>query len=119
MHLQKLLAVLSSLTVVGLSTPVVSQEDPPNTIERHEPSPTIQAHSTHTEQTSSKITNKNTVQAINTIIESSLNRKSIVKPLGMGMGIIFPTPIIEQKKRGDETVVWTQPPPTSKIHPPM
>ncbi|KAJ8068251.1 hypothetical protein OCU04_003818 [Sclerotinia nivalis] len=111
MHLQNILAVLASLTVVGLSTPVIPQEENSDIIERNEPTAIIQVRYAYEDQEGSKIIEKGAVKAADKIIESSLNRKSIDEPLG----IIFPTRVIEQNKRGDETVVWVQPPPTSKI----
>ncbi|APA15220.1 hypothetical protein sscle_14g099900 [Sclerotinia sclerotiorum 1980 UF-70] len=127
MHLRKFLAVLFSLAVVGLSTPVVSKEQPPNTTHNNiKPIPTIptQAQTPPKAQEPSQLTNKNTIQSIqtsNTIIEGSLNRKTIDESL---LGIILELPttqtrVMEWKKRGDETVVWVQPPPTSKMHPPV
>ncbi|KAF7865887.1 hypothetical protein EAF04_006052 [Stromatinia cepivora] len=123
MHLQKFLAVLSSLAVIGLSTPVVPQaplksqqiaheqtEENSDIIERNEPSAIIQVRYAYEDQEGSQI-DKDAVEAAGKAIESSLNRKGVDEPLG----VVFPTRVVEQNKRGDETVVWVQPPPTSKI----
>ncbi|TGO63585.1 hypothetical protein BCON_0012g00750 [Botryotinia convoluta] len=139
MHLQKFLVVISSLTVVGLSAPVASQErnfeiaecDEPNAIilARHGSETDAHYILTITEKDAVKvralgprnidspnkifvatiITNQN--KRADKTIERALSRKNIDEP----PEIIIPTLVTHQNKRGDETVVWVPPPPTSKI----
>ncbi|TGO19266.1 hypothetical protein BTUL_0005g01150 [Botrytis tulipae] len=135
MRLQKFLVVLSSLTVVGLSAPVASQEGNYEIIERNESNPIIlaqhgsetEAHyiSTIAENNAAATTDKTIERALgrksidesnekkrgDKAIERALSRKNINEPLE----ILVPTFITKQKKRGDETIVWVPPPPTSKI----
>ncbi|KAF7932373.1 hypothetical protein BELL_0498g00030 [Botrytis elliptica] len=113
MHLQKFLVVTSSLTVVGLSAPVASQDRNFEIIERNEPNALILAQ--HGSETNthhiSTIPENDAVAATDKTIERALSRKNTYKPLG----ILVPTSTTKQKKRGDETIVWVPPPPTSKI----
>ncbi|KAF5871292.1 uncharacterized protein Bfra_007808 [Botrytis fragariae] len=135
MRLQKFLVVLSSLTVVGISAPVVSQEGNFEIIERNEPNALILArHGTETDvHYISTIAENDAAAATDKTIERALGRKSIDEPNEKKRGdetieralsrknidtsneIIPPTLVSNQKKRGDETIVWVPPPPTSKI----
>ncbi|KAF7944271.1 hypothetical protein EAE96_010673 [Botrytis aclada] len=135
MQLQKFLVILSSLTVVEFSAPVVSQEENFDTIERNEPNALILAQ--HNPETAARhistIAENNAAAATDKTIERALGRKSIDEPNEKKRGdatieralsrknlvepieIIPPTLATHQNKRGDETIVWVQPPPTSKI----
>ncbi|KAF7889038.1 hypothetical protein EAF00_009338 [Botryotinia globosa] len=135
MHLQKFLAVLSSLTVVGLSAPVASQEGNYEIIEHNEPNPIILAqHGSETDaHYISTIAENDATLTTDKAIERALGRKSIDEPnekkredktieralsrknTDQPLEILVPTFITGQKKRGDETIVWVPPPPTSKI----
>ncbi|KAF7897816.1 uncharacterized protein EAF01_008782 [Botrytis porri] len=113
MHLQKFLVILSSLTVVGFSAPVVSQEENFEITEYSEPKALILAQHSSSPKTHyiSPITESNAAAATDKTIERALGRKNLDEPLE----ILVPTSISKQKKRGDDTIVWVPPPPTSKI----
>ncbi|CCD47986.1 hypothetical protein BofuT4_P112960.1 [Botrytis cinerea T4] len=99
MYLQKFLVVLSSLTVVGLSAPVVSQAC-------SQPQKHPQTHRNHP---SKSPTNQNKRE--DQTISVALSLKTTKNPIET----LIPTFTSPQKKRGDETIVWAPPPPTSKI----
>ncbi|TEY81673.1 hypothetical protein BOTCAL_0032g00150 [Botryotinia calthae] len=119
MHLQKFLVVLSSLTVVGLSAPVVSQEGKLEIIERNKPNAIIPAGNALNNQQSLKTnthhisqpTKKDAFRILDKTTELALSCKNTLKPIE----ILIPTPISPQKMRGYETIAWVPPPPTSKI----
>ncbi|TGO69582.1 hypothetical protein BOTNAR_0009g00290 [Botryotinia narcissicola] len=135
MRLQKLLVVLSSLTVVGLSAPLASQEGNFEIIERNESNPIILAQ--HDSETGSHyistIAENDAALTADKTIERALGRKSTDEPnekkhedkaferalsrknTDQPLEILVPTFITDQKKRGDETIAWFPPPPTSKI----
>ncbi|THV53023.1 hypothetical protein BGAL_0062g00390 [Botrytis galanthina] len=135
MRLQKFLVVLSSLTVVGLSAPVASQEGNHEIIERDESNALILAqHGSETDaHYISTIAGNDAATTTDKTIERALGRKSIDEPHEKKredetieralsrkntyepLEILVPTFITNQKKRGDETIAWVPPPPTSKI----
>ncbi|TGO38162.1 hypothetical protein BHYA_0080g00100 [Botrytis hyacinthi] len=135
MRLQKFLVVLSSLTIVGISAPVASQEGNFEIVEHNELSALILArHGSETDaHYISTIAENNAAANTDRTIERALGRKSIDEPnenkcedktikralsrkkTDEPLEILVPTLITNQKKRGDETIVWVPPPPTSKI----
>ncbi|TGO19940.1 hypothetical protein BPAE_0329g00010 [Botrytis paeoniae] len=104
MRLQKFLVVLSSLTVVGLSAPVASQDRSFEIIERNEPKALILA----------QYGSESDAHHISTIAENDA-AAAADKTIERALEIIPPTLVLNQQKRGDKTIVWVPPLPTSKI----
>ncbi|ATZ58553.1 hypothetical protein BCIN_16g03050 [Botrytis cinerea B05.10] len=106
MNLQKFLVVLSSLTVVGLSAPVVSQETL-EIIELNKPTAIIptghaldqQSPNTNTHHISQP-TKKDAFEILDKTTELALSRKSTLKPIE----IILPKSPTNQNKREDQTI---------------
>ncbi|KAI9641205.1 hypothetical protein NHQ30_010005 [Ciborinia camelliae] len=109
MQLQKFLAILSSLAVIGLSAPVVIQEDNFDIVGRDEPNSIILARYVYDHQEGVEtdvhytltITVKDEVEATDKTIERSLSRRS----MNENSEFIFPARVMDRNKRGDATIV--------------